>query len=101
MRRLPLLALLLCAACLPKWFVEVAVPDKQPSASAARGRLLLLNKSFLKTGIPLRLTSSLYPASLQSSDSPVMLGGGMEMTNGCASAGAISGLKKPDDSHQS
>ncbi len=50
-------------------------PDREAQASAARGRRLLLNKSYLKVGVPIRLTSVLYPIQLAASDDAVMLGG--------------------------
>src|SRR6185436_5717509 len=68
------LPLLLLSACLPSWFVEVSVPEREVSVSPARGRRLLLNKSFLKVGVPIRLTEVLYPVKLEPSDSPVALG---------------------------
>jgi len=73
MRAVPLLLLL--AACFPRWAVEVKTPDREAEVSAARGRALLLNKSYLKVGIPIRLTSALYPANVSAADDAVMLGG--------------------------
>ncbi len=51
------------------------MPEREAQASAARGRALLLNKSFLKVGVPVRLTSAIYPVQLAASDDPVKLGG--------------------------
>lgn len=66
---------MLLAGCLPRWFVQVEPPVAEPKPSAARGRWLLLNKSFLKVGLPLRLTGALYPVSLEAEDGPTLLGG--------------------------
>ncbi|MBL8954056.1 MAG: hypothetical protein JNK82_24985 [Myxococcaceae bacterium] len=53
----------------------MSTPDREAQASASRGRALLLNKSYLKAGVPIRLTSALYPVRISTADDAVMLGG--------------------------
>ncbi len=65
---------LLCG-CVPHWFLEAKVSDKADQASPERGRALLLNKSFLKVGVPLGLEAALYHPQLEPSDKPETLSG--------------------------
>jgi hypothetical protein len=72
--RLGLAALLLCS-CLPRWFVEAKVAEKQTAPSPDRGRDLLLNQSFLKVGVPLAVTETLFHPQLEPTDKPEKLKG--------------------------
>jgi cytochrome c5 len=65
---------LLCA-CVPRWFVETPVAERQGGVSPERGRDLLLNKSFLKVGVPFGTEKALFHPKLEPSDKPSKLSG--------------------------
>jgi hypothetical protein len=68
--------LLLLCGCLPRWFVEPGVSSQaEGPPSPERGRALLLNKSYLKVGVPLSVTKALYKARLEPTDVPKKLAG--------------------------
>src|SRR5262249_16549370 len=74
MKRL-LPAVLLCCGCQPKWFVEPTGARQEGPPSPERGRALLLNKSYLKVGVPFAVSKALYPSTPKLSDSPEKLEG--------------------------
>lgn len=56
MRWLPVL---LFSSCFPAQFIEPDVGERAPTPSAARGRRVLLNRSYLKVGVPVTLVDAL------------------------------------------
>ncbi len=58
MRR-PLAFLLLLSSCFPTGFIEPDIGEVGPKPSAKRGRLILLNRSYLKVGVPVTLVDAL------------------------------------------
>ena len=76
MRRIALLLFIVSSGCLPKWFIEPSVELRPPSGpSKERGREVLLNQSFLKLGVPVRLVDTFYKPKLTAEDEPTGLKG--------------------------
>lgn len=69
LRGLPM-ALLLCA-CFPHGWVEPSIAPPGEKPSAARGRDLILNRSFLNRGVPIVLVDALEKPKFEVADDPL------------------------------
>lgn len=72
MRRLAW-SLLLLAGCFPRGFVEPDVGERSEAPSPARGRKVLLNKSYLKRGVPIVLVDALQTPVFDPEDAVPLL----------------------------